>query len=82
MIPTADAWGVGFDEHPGRARIQSPPPASTFAVVIAARAPLTHPAPQLGVGPEPARHHDRVVALIDIDRLDHDPAVDADRPRP
>jgi len=57
-------------------------PAPTNPLVIAARTPLTDPAPQHRTLAEPARHHHRGVALVDLDTLYDYSAVDVDRSRP
>jgi len=82
MIPAANSRRFGLDEHPRRAGVQRPPTAPSFALVVATRASLTNAAAQLRVGSQPASHHDRIIALVDVDRLDHHASVDADRPRP
>jgi hypothetical protein len=82
VIAAAHTRGVSLDEHLRRPRIERSPTAAPFAVVVAARASFADAAAQLRIRPEPARHHDRVVDLVDVDTLDHHAPVDTERARP
>ena len=66
VVAAVHPWGICFDEHLRRARMEWPPPASSFAMVIATRAPSAAAATELRVLPGPARHDDRVV--VDLNR--------------
>jgi hypothetical protein len=82
MIGAGDPWRLGLDEHPHRAGIQRPPPASSLTLVIAAATPIAAPATTPHTPPQPARHDDLTIVLIELDGLDHHLAFDADHPRP
>ena len=82
VVPARHPGRVGFDEHLHRPRIECPPTSPALTVVVAAPTAPAVPAPTGRVRSGPTRHHDLIRRLIDIDALDHHPAVDPNDPRP
>jgi hypothetical protein len=82
MLRARHPWCVGLDEHPHRAGIQRPPPTPALTTVIAGAAPSALAATSGDTPAKPTRHHHLPGVLVELDRFDDDPMVDADHPRP
>ena len=82
VLRTRHPWRVGLDEHADRAGIQSPPAAPPLTLVVAAATPIAAPTATRRTPAQPARHDDLGAVVVVLDRLDDDPAFDAEHPRP
>src|SRR3954447_10053402 len=82
MLTTVHPRRISLDEHPDRAGIQRPPPAPPLTAVITRTATSALPAASGATPAEPARHHDRGSVVVELDRLDDHPTLDAGHASP